>query len=229
MRFDAARARVLQHAVSCTVGTSSGVSTLSGSFAASGVWDGVAAAVPYPSALLPLQVLVAAGVAGFWRGAWYVLDGTLFPDDLMASGAASLMLGTGGLTLNQHVVAPRLLRCVNQGKVLSPLVRFGTVYGMALSCVMIWRGAWVLCDAAYEKMTGWSALDKPVESGLLSHFAALFTLTGLGRATSVLGPPAFPCIFSDAPLWCKRPGKESAFVQQNAWLFRAATQQAKRL
>lgn len=102
-----------------------------------------------------LQVAVAAGVAGFWRGAWYVLDGTLFPDDLTASGAASLALGTGGLVLNQQVVAPRLLRCLNKGKVLSPLVRFGTVYGMAMSCVMIWRGAWVLCDAAYEKATGW--------------------------------------------------------------------------
>ena len=36
-----------------------------------------------PWGSLPLQIAVAAGVATFWRGAWYVMDGCL-PDDTAA-------------------------------------------------------------------------------------------------------------------------------------------------
>lgn len=61
----------------------------------------------YPWGSLPTQVAVAAGVASFWRGAWYVMDGAVFPDNLAASGAASLAMGVGGIAAIQRFVATK--------------------------------------------------------------------------------------------------------------------------
>jgi hypothetical protein len=40
--------------------------------------------------------------------AWYVMDGVVFPDDLAASGAASMAMGVGGLAGMQRVVATKV-------------------------------------------------------------------------------------------------------------------------
>ena len=40
--------------------------------------------------------------------AWYVMDGVVFPDDLAASGAASMAMGVGGLVGMQRVVATKV-------------------------------------------------------------------------------------------------------------------------
>ena len=53
---------------------------------------------------LAQHVLVGMGAASFWRGAWYILDDNLFPDDKTASAVASLGLGTLGMAASQGLV-----------------------------------------------------------------------------------------------------------------------------
>lgn len=46
---------------------------------------------------------------------------------------------------------------------------------MGLSCVAVWRGTWILWDAAYERFNsrGATATSEPVTSGLISHAVAV--------------------------------------------------------
>ena len=53
---------------------------------------------------LAQHVLVGMGAASFWRGAWYILDDNLFPDDKQASALASLGLGTLGMAASQGLI-----------------------------------------------------------------------------------------------------------------------------
>lgn len=50
------------------------------------------------------HVLVGMGAASFWRGAWYILDDHLFPNNKTHSAMASLALGTVGLAASQQLV-----------------------------------------------------------------------------------------------------------------------------
>ena len=63
---------------------------------------------------LGTHVLVGMGAASFWRGAWYVLDDHLFPDDPAQSATASLGLGVAGMAASQGLMerAERLARKV---------------------------------------------------------------------------------------------------------------------
>jgi Fuseless len=54
---------------------------------------------------LGTHVLVGMGAASFWRGAWYLLDDHLYPDDKAKSAAASLALGILGMRASQGLVA----------------------------------------------------------------------------------------------------------------------------
>ena len=82
------------------------------------------------------------------RGAWYILDDHLYPDDAFKSSVASLSGGVIGMTLSQGLVEkcetiknPRMLR----------VARFGALYCIATSVVLVWRGTWVGWDVFYGK------------------------------------------------------------------------------
>ena len=107
---------------------------------------------------LSKQVTIGILSASFWRGSWYVLDHTLFPDNRTKSGISSLALGSTLLGLKQYILSPQY----NGTKLLVQLLpppqsislrtrylqinRFIVLYGIATACVLIWRGTWLLSD-----------------------------------------------------------------------------------
>jgi hypothetical protein len=139
-----------------------------------------------------LHVGVGMGAASFWRGAWYVLDDHLFPDEPGRSSLASLGLGTLGMATSQGLMhrceqfASKLQQQQEQqettkqsqqhqsqqqsirstSKTLSAnhhrrghhqrqlfllrVARFGALYTVALSVVLVWRGTWIGWDVLYE-------------------------------------------------------------------------------
>lgn len=115
-----------------------------------------------PLSRFPLQVGVGMLCASYWRGAWYILDYTLFPHDRVASATCSLVLGSALLGVNQYVLSPSyngskwLVRLLPPPKHVSlrayyvKMNRFVSIYMIALSCVLVWRGAWLLWDEAAD-------------------------------------------------------------------------------
>ena len=109
---------------------------------------------------------VGMGAASFWRGAWYILDDHLFPDDPLASALTSFGLGCTGMTLSQGLVArldqfekhfkqksrEAISRQGFYRKYVLPVkvARFGALYTIAISCVLVWRGTWLGWDVVYE-------------------------------------------------------------------------------
>ena len=164
--------------------------------------------------MLATHVAVGVGAASFWRGAWYILDDHLYPENAVHSAAASFGLGVLGLTASQGLVerAERLAKLSStstSGGLVRPrslaIARFGAIYTVATSCVLVWRGTWVGWDCLYEY---WHIGDnddavKAVDpghathSGLLSHAAALTLLLGTGLFASVLAPPAAISVIRD--------------------------------
>ena len=107
---------------------------------------------------LPLQVATGILCASYWRGSWYILDHTLFPDDRIKSGVTSLTLGSVLLSLKQYILSPsyngtkaivRLFpppQSISLRKRYIQTNRFIVLYGIASACVLIWRGTWLLLD-----------------------------------------------------------------------------------
>jgi hypothetical protein len=187
-----------------------------------------------PWGSLPTQIAVAAGVATFWRGAWYVMDGCVFPDDTASSAAASAAAGVAGLVGVQRVAAPAVLRhALNTGRPIPPNARYALLYGLGLSCVAVWRGTWLAWDAAHERLflpKGSSASDSPTVSGFVSHVTAVVGLSYFGYVSSVLAPPAVCLLLNDDALR-KRDCESSpqnardarrAFLRGATWLFKKA-------
>ena len=58
------------------------------------------------TACLPIQITTGILCASYWRGAWYVLDYTLFPTDRVKSGFTSLAFGGSLLALQQYMLSP---------------------------------------------------------------------------------------------------------------------------
>lgn len=168
------------------------------------------------------HVAVGMGAASFWRGAWYLLDDHLFPEDAAKSAGASLGLGIAGMYASQGLMAraERLAKTFDkiplssskqvQAALLTPsgtpmrlaAARFGTLYTVALSCVLVWRGTWVGWDVVYERLhpeEATSATDPghATKSGLLSHVTAMTLLLGTGVFASVLAPPAAVSVIRD--------------------------------
>jgi hypothetical protein len=186
------------------------------------------------------HVGVGMGAASFWRGAWYVLDDHLFPDDREKSAASSLLLGVAGMTLSQGLVH----RCEDlaRRKFARPYVvraaRFGALYTVAVSVVLVWRGTWIGWDCVYERLhphnssNGNSAEEAAgagagagpgarhlsvrstdpghaTHSGLLSHVTALALLLGTGLFASVLAPPAAVSVLRDWAVRTASPGSRA--------------------
>ena len=166
------------------------------------------------------HVAVGMGAASFWRGAWYLLDDHLFPEDAALSAGASLGLGSLGMYASQGLMerAERLARKLetvgkrsSSSRSLLPTgntpmrlaaARFGALYTVALSCVLVWRGTWIGWDVVYERLHPAkpdSATDRghASKSGLLSHVTALTLLLGTGVFASVLAPPAAVSVIRD--------------------------------
>lgn len=95
------------------------------------------------------HVGIGMGAASFWRGAWYILDDQLFPDNANYSALSSLALGTAGMAASQGLIH-RALSVRQQPYYLKPVARFGALYVVAMSCVLVWRGTWVGWDCVYE-------------------------------------------------------------------------------
>ncbi|KAL3827283.1 hypothetical protein ACHAXA_005029 [Cyclostephanos tholiformis] len=112
------------------------------------------------SSTLPVQVATGVLCASYWRGAWYILDHTLFPDNRALSGIVSLTSGSALLGLKQYIISPsyngtkRLVRLLPPPESVSlrrryiQTNRFIVLYGIASGCILIWRGTWLLWDEA---------------------------------------------------------------------------------
>jgi hypothetical protein len=171
------------------------------------------------------HVGVGMGAASFWRGAWYILDDHLFPASPEHSALASLSLGTVGMFASQGLVG-RIERLTAKKPAVPALrvslIRFGALYSIALSVVLVWRGTWVGWDCLYERLhspsinaasdtTTYLASSQQEErqkvnatdpghatkSGVLSHFVAIGLLLGTGLFASVLAPPAAISVIRD--------------------------------
>ncbi|CAB9509195.1 expressed unknown protein [Seminavis robusta] len=185
------------------------------------------------------HVGVGMGAASFWRGAWYVLDDQLYPEDANKSAAASLILGTAGMAASQGIVYRAMMV---QSRLFKPAARFGALYTIAMSCVLVWRGTWVGWDCVYEYYynqhyhtdstqplkdghVNQSFLDHgPVgfaikstdpghltTSGLASHCAAIVVLGACGVFASVLAPPAAVSVIRDLAIQSSRRSHATYF------------------
>ena len=131
---------------------------------------------PQPFPLVLRNVLIGCGTASFWRGAWYILDDNLFPQDPVLSASTSLLSGTAGMFLAQGLIKRYevLLNHRSSGIADTNInstatrrksfathpswhrnwrksaYRFGAIYWSALSVVLVWRGAWLSWDCFYE-------------------------------------------------------------------------------
>lgn len=168
------------------------------------------------------HVGVGMGAASFWRGAWYVLDDHLFPDESWKSALASFTLGVAGMTASQGLVAKCEQLAAKKATTNSvttarrlKVYRFGALYTIAMSCVLVWRGTWVGWDVLYEYThpeqtpckTGVKSTDRGhlSVSGLMSHVLAVAALVGTGLFASVLAPPAATSIVRD---WAVQTGSK---------------------
>lgn len=145
------------------------------------------------------HVGIGMASASYWRGAWYVLDDNLFPESPLKSAFASLSLGAVGMAASQGLVE-KAESLSKQGSVRRLcVVRFGAIYSVAMSCVLVWRGTWMLWDCVYERVTE----NHPTtpghltQSGVLSHGIASVGLLGCGLFASVLAPPAAASVIRD--------------------------------
>lgn len=170
------------------------------------------AAVPLPVGIRigPLAAQVGVGIlcASYWRGMWYMCDDFIFPDNPLYSGTASLGMGISGMAITQGYVANVYQKDLQKKNALNllphrytSLARFGSLYCVSASCVLVWRGVWVLWDVAYDCFSTdeVKATDRHhlTYSGMMSHFAAAAGLLAMGRFSSVLAPPANISIMKD--------------------------------
>jgi hypothetical protein len=166
------------------------------------------------------HVGVGMGAASFWRGAWYVLDDHLYPEEAWKSALASFGLGVAGMTASQGLVAKCEQLATRKTNSLMAsrrlrVFRFGALYTIAVSCVLVWRGTWVGWDVLYEYThpeqtpcrTGVKSTDPGhlSTSGILSHVLAVTALVGTGVFASVLAPPAATSIVRD---WAVKTGSK---------------------
>lgn len=168
--------------------------------------------------LLATTTFVGIAVASFWRGAWYVLDETVFPSSELKSGLACFLGGVSGLATSQHVKLMMMREHVgaatrsNRKRVMlfSP-----PTYFVGLSCVLFWRGVWCLWDSATdayfshssssssaksekeeEKVS--SSYTPKLKSGILSHAFGATALVSTGFLASAACPPAGLWVARDA-------------------------------
>uniref|UniRef100_A0A7R9UUM4 Uncharacterized protein n=1 Tax=Diacronema lutheri TaxID=2081491 RepID=A0A7R9UUM4_DIALT len=154
-------------------------------------------------ALLPHQLVVACGVATFWRGTWYMMD-ALCPADPLLSGATCLALGFGSFALIQSIAGPLLVTAAPRGP-LAPAARIAALYALGVSAVATWRGVWCLLDVVSENVAGSTVAEHLLHSGVATHIGATLVLLTLGRMTAILAPPAKTGLLNDNRIWSAEP------------------------
>ena len=93
---------------------------------------------------------VGVGAALFWRGAWYALDDRLYPGEPLKSAVASFVMGASGLAASS-LSFESIGKSVEKFPLpIKSATQFASVYSVALSNVLLWRGTWMLWDLAYE-------------------------------------------------------------------------------
>eukprot|EP00542_Grammatophora_oceanica_P015322 CAMPEP_0194048290 /NCGR_PEP_ID=MMETSP0009_2-20130614/26834_1 /TAXON_ID=210454 /ORGANISM="Grammatophora oceanica, Strain CCMP 410" /LENGTH=219 /DNA_ID=CAMNT_0038694119 /DNA_START=65 /DNA_END=724 /DNA_ORIENTATION=- len=153
------------------------------------------------------HVGVGMCAASFWRGAWYLCDDHVFPDEPGKSAGACLVGGALGMTASQGLIKRAESM---KAPMTRQMARFGSIYTIALSCVLVWRGTWMFWDLLYERFhndvvkkskhhSTVSSTDPGhlTHSGLLSHGLATAALLACGLFASVLAPPAAACVIRD--------------------------------
>mmetsp|Transcript_20881 Transcript_20881/g.42568 ORF Transcript_20881/g.42568 Transcript_20881/m.42568 type:complete len:225 (+) Transcript_20881:245-919(+) len=112
----------------------------------------------------PLQIITGILCASYWRGSWYFLDHTLFPENRFRSGVVSLASGITLLGMKQYILSPsyngtkQLVRVFPPPKSTSLRTRylqtnrFIVLYGISSACVLLWRGTWLLWDEAADSV-----------------------------------------------------------------------------
>ena len=98
---------------------------------------------------IPFQISIGVLSASYWRGMWYILDDNLFPDNPLYSAVASLGLGSFGLAFIQGAIARQAdyyarKEAAKLPSYYKPIARFGTLYCVATSCVLVWRGGEIM-------------------------------------------------------------------------------------
>lgn len=134
----------------------------------------------------------------------------MFPENKEHSALASLGLGTLGMTASQGLVARMEHVAKSEKPFRVGLLRFGVLYSIAFSCVLVWRGTWLGWDCLYARMhpSIQNNVDAEVvvhatdpghatKSGFLSHMVACGLLLGTGFFASVLAPPAAASVIRD--------------------------------
>lgn len=167
--------------------------------------------------LLATTTFVGIAVASFWRGAWYVLDETVFPSSELKSGMACFLGGVSGLATSQHVKLMMMREHVGTAtrSARKRVMLFSPpTYFVGLSCVLFWRGVWCLWDSAtdayFSHSSSSSSSEKEEEenvsssyspklkSGILSHAFGATALVSTGFLASAACPPAGLWVARDA-------------------------------
>lgn len=155
------------------------------------------------------------------------MDGVVYPENLPASAAVSAAVGVGGLATMQRLAAPAVLQhSLRTQTPVPPFARYALLYGMGLSCVAVWRGAWLAWDAAFEAATGRVATEQPTVSGFVSHAVAIGALGATGYLSSVLSPPVACLLLGDDAVRKRNCAQDAGvrearreFLKGATWLF----------
>jgi Fuseless len=105
------------------------------------------------------NIAIGCCAASFWRGAWYILDDNLYPDDPFKSAISSFVLGTLGIAYTTTIPTTANIS-TSSGTIASSsssslvantlrgitLGRLAHIYAIAWSCVLVWRGTWLAWD-----------------------------------------------------------------------------------
>ena len=135
------------------------------------------------------------GVVGFWRGAWYIMDASLWDfettESLYWSIFYSYIIGVVCLGLASEDVVRHFPSAseFEERRNLLMLSHFGNqLFGrvrtvvLAIGAVNFWRGGWLTWDEWLGSTTTWSAA--------LAHVIAIIVLTVCGCLSCITAPPS---------------------------------------
>ena len=124
-----------------------------------------------------------------WRGSYTLLDVFLYPNDPSMSAGSSLLLGYPLYFLLMYTQAYSDQLCIAPTFVYfnySALVQNIRHLAAFFSCVLLWRGFWLLFDTHIATVP--LALTSPYLFYLICMFVSFVTLSLLRTASSINGP-----------------------------------------
>jgi len=130
-----------------------------------------------------VHLAVAAGVVGFWRNSWVLVDEYLYPDDVETSAWWSLLIGAI-LFIFTFLLQPFLVYLYENPMTI--VLDFLYTFVLGESVVFYWRGVWYLWDVHHGESAGAKFV------GLFASFGFLILVE---HANSILAPPG--CLMQD--------------------------------